>query len=745
MKNVKIAAISAVTTLLILGCAQPQEIGKEHYAAKNYPAAIEAYKLANAEEPNQPATLKGLAEAYFANRQYPEAIEWYLKARGVNPYDTSMGCNLGMAYYYTGRYEEALATLQSANIDTMGSVSDPRNARLRAFRGGTAAVSPCLQTLEALYDKTGRYDIAIANVKKKIDADPRQGEAFLKLADLYVKNAQFDEAIVAAKRAIDLMPQSANAHHLLGASYWKKKRYPDAIGSLLHARELNPKNVVTTVLLAKSYEQVGEEAKAIEVLRRGEIDARASRAATPVQQNSKNLMMAAILGKTATQMGGEATAPSKVTTQITYPHSGGDTELVSVSVEFELARLLYRSGQYAESLEHTMSLVETMTIIGIGIAFETFGANPVVQNVEKNSPAERAGIRVGDQLVRADLQPLLGLSGDAVLQKLRGGANTPLTLTLLRGSETMEKQLVRETFVTAKAAPMLALRALTYRKLGKLNESLEDARKAYALDPKEGALAMAAAAFDRGDMAGTLRYASALKDDPHAKLLEAAVYARGGNGAKALDLLREVAVQGVDERDIPLREARQELLRILSGIAKERQSKGAEFEKALQPSAALEAYAEALLLAQDEEEARAVRSAMFALANGSNTPLPEKAHRHIVRGEFFVAEANFQEALSEFRKALVIAPYTVRLYFNVALVEAKLERYGDALRHMGIYLDAAPDAPDARAAKDEMIKWEILMNKPKEYPYYEGSGEDAAAAGTLTPAPASGRGGMPVR
>lgn len=690
MRNVRRIAMSAITVVFIMGCAQPQEIGKSHYAAKNYPAAIEAYKQANAEEPNKAVNAKGLADAYFANRQYNEAIEWYLKTKSLHPSDTSIACNLGTAYYYTGRHNEALAVLEATNIDPLSQNSAGRDARIRSLRGTAAPASACSQTLDTLYEKTGRYDIAIAAMKRKIDADPRQAEPFIKLSSLYFKNGQYDDAIIAAKRGIDLSPASAEAHHNLGVSYWKKKQYVQAIGSLRHALVLNPKNSVTAVFLAKSYEQVEEEVKAVETLRH-------SRTFAP-----------------------------------------------SVAIDFELARLLYRSGSYAESAELLNGVVEKNAITGIGIKVEALGGNPIILKVEKNSPAERAGLRAGDQMTQADQQNLIGLSIEEVAQKLRGTVNTPVTLTYVRGGETFQKQLMRETFFTVSSAPMFALRALVYRKVGNLQKAQEDARTAYALDPKEGTLAMAAVAFERGDMAGTLRYASALKEDVHARILEAAVYARGGNSAKALDLLREIAVQGMDEGNTPLREERQTLLKALSGMAKERQAKGMELEKSHQNQTALDAYADALLLAQDEEEARTVRSAMFKLANASNVTFPEEAHRHIVRGEFFVSEANFQEALSEFRKALVTAPYAARLYFNLALVEAKQERYRDALRHMGLYLDAAPDAPDVRAAKDEMIKWEILMNKPREYPYYEGIGESITPTDTKVPsaAPAVGR---PVR
>lgn len=691
MRSVSRIAVSVIAAVLIMGCAQPQEIGQSHYAAKNYSAAIEAYKQANTEEPNKAVNLKGLADAYFANRQYNEAIEWYLKTKSLNPSDTSISCNLGMAYYYTGRNNEALAVLEAANIDPFAQNFGGRDARMRSFQGMAAPVSSCAQTLNTLYEKTGRYDIAIATMKRKIDADPRQPEPFINLSSLYFKSGQYNDAIIAAKRGIDLSPASAEAHHNLGVSYWKKKQYVQAVGSLRHALELNPKNSVTAVFLAKSYEQVAEEVKAVETLR-----------------NSR-------------------------------------TSVPSIAVDFELARLLYRAGSYDESVELLNGVVEKNAITGIGLRVEVLGGNPIIQKVEKNSPAERAGLRAGDQMTQIDQQNIIGLSNEEVVQKLRGAANTPVMLTFIRGGETLQKQLIRERLVTDSFAPILALRALAYRKIGNMQQAQEDARKAYELDPKEGTLAMAAVAFERGDMAGTLRYASALKEDVHAKILEAAVYARGGNSTKALELLRDVAVQGMEERNLPLQEERRTLLNVLSTIAKERYAKGSELERSGQSGGALGAYADALLLTEDKTQAGTIRSAMFKLANASNVPFPEEAHRHIVRGEFFVGEGNFQEALSEFRKALVSAPYISRLYFNLALVEAKLERYGDALASMGLYLEASPAAPDARAAKDEMIKWDILMNKPREYTYYEGSVESSLpATGTPPPSPV-GRGGMPAR
>ncbi|HLA04899.1 MAG TPA: tetratricopeptide repeat protein, partial [Syntrophales bacterium] len=93
--------------------------------------------------------------------------------------------------------------------------------------------------------------------------------------------------------------------------------------------------------------------------------------------------------------------------------------------------------------------------------------------------------------------------------------------------------------------------------------------------------------------------------------------------------------------------------------------------------------------------------------------VPEDARKYALRSEVLVKEGNFEQAATELKKAIQIAPYAARLYYNSALINAELKKYPEAIRHMKIYLKAAPDAPDARAAKDEIIKWEFMMEKRK--------------------------------
>jgi regulator of sirC expression with transglutaminase-like and TPR domain len=42
-------------------------------------------------------------------------------------------------------------------------------------------------------------------------------------------------------------------------------------------------------------------------------------------------------------------------------------------------------------------------------------------------------------------------------------------------------------------------------------------------------------------------------------------------------------------------------------------------------------------------------------------------------------------------------------HFNATLLYAELKNYDDAIRHMRAYLELVPEAPDAQAARDQMV------------------------------------------
>jgi carboxyl-terminal processing protease len=80
---------------------------------------------------------------------------------------------------------------------------------------------------------------------------------------------------------------------------------------------------------------------------------------------------------------------------------------------------------------------------GIGVTTDTHDGRLVVTAVRPASPAERAGLRVGDRLVEADGKAMAGWTAEETRNALRGPAGSRLTLTIERIGARIPLQIER--------------------------------------------------------------------------------------------------------------------------------------------------------------------------------------------------------------------------------------------------------------------------------------------------------------
>jgi len=69
---------------------------------------------------------------------------------------------------------------------------------------------------------------------------------------------------------------------------------------------------------------------------------------------------------------------------------------------------------------------------GIGAIVDITGDYLKIVSPMPNSPAEKAGVKVGDLIIAVDGQDMTGVDGELVLKKVKGPAGTPVTLTIQR-------------------------------------------------------------------------------------------------------------------------------------------------------------------------------------------------------------------------------------------------------------------------------------------------------------------------
>lgn len=627
------------------------------------------------------------AKEYYQQRNYSKAVESYQEALRQEPANPTYMRGIADAYLANKEYLEASQWYQkyrslSPKDDTVLCGIMIAQYQIRDYPKALVAIDQlhqgsmtswayrsypeCPNLLNDLYERNGRYDKVIAGLKQQIQQDARNGTNFLKLAQLQSKNGHYDEAISAAKRAVDLKTGVAEAYRVMGEAYGKQNRFDEAIGAYHRSLELK-KNSTTAIELAQIYRRMGHATKGYELL-------------APYRESDDTAKMA-----------------------------------------LELAEILDHSGSSSKALEVMNESIKKHTISGIGIEIEKHGESaPVVMKVEKGSPADANGILQGDKIIKVDGEECAKLSLERVVQKLRGVSGSEAVVSIQRRDEGIEKRLTRSSFVLKEAAGLLAKRSSLYLSQGNVTDAMADAKMCELLNPNEARLPLARLAIAKDEYAQAMTYLESLPNTIETMMLKALAEAKLGHNEKAIEryrtLLADEAVGSVAvEKD------RQTFLATMEPIKRQYLAEAQKKVASGAISEGLEMYATTMLLASDETKRSKLGEEMakVIIHHPVNAVLSEEAHRHVVRGELLIREGKIEEGSIELKKAQLVSPWSARLYFNIAIVESKLERYGSAITYMKRYFNAAPNAPDLRAAKDEVIKWELLMEKPKSYPVYK--------------------------
>lgn len=201
----------------------------------------------------------------------------------------------------------------------------------------------------------------------------------------------------------------------------------------------------------------------------------------------------------------------------------------------------------------------------------------------------------------------------------------------------------------------------------------------------------------------------ALKQDLR-QIHRAVLFARKGDLAKAQEIYLSV-VGHIDPGFKPAVKEKDAFLALVQPMVNAHRTKARQLDAEGKYAESLPEYAQTLSYAANEQEAATLRTAMFAASCKMPTPpeIPDEARRHVVRGELMLKDGQLDRALAEFNEALRMAPYVPKLYYIAALICGQLKEYDLAMRHMHLYLQAAPEAPDVRVAQDEITKWEMRL------------------------------------
>jgi tetratricopeptide (TPR) repeat protein len=105
----------------------------------------------------------------------------------------------------------------------------------------------------------------------------------------------------------------------------------------------------------------------------------------------------------------------------------------------------------------------------------------------------------------------------------------------------------------------------------------------------------------------------------------------------------------------------------------------------------------------------------LALTLDPKPVVPEEYERYKVRAATALNDPSgpngLQEAVAEYEKAAIAAPWLAEAYYNLAVTQRKAGMYDRAAQNLKFYLLAAPDIPDARTIRNQMYELEFKGEK----------------------------------
>ena len=100
--------------------------------------------------------------------------------------------------------------------------------------------------------------------------------------------------------------------------------------------------------------------------------------------------------------------------------------------------------------------------------------------------------------------------------------------------------------------------------------------------------------------------------------------------------------------------------------------------------------------------------------------IPRDAERFMNRGAAAAKSAkganDFKDAVVEFEKATLAAPWMANAYYNLGVAQDKAGMYSNAIRSLKLYLVAAPNAPDAKNVEKLIDEIEYRQEKVAKEP-----------------------------
>lgn len=650
----------------------------------------------------------------YRNGNYPRALEWYQKyLNTMTPqnYTSVMYYNLGELYEKTNQELEAvnqyIKALQICPLpkDENGYINYTEfNKLFTAIRNLTTKNKWDDQYLKAL-------NIAA-------DRNPQDRNVFDLLSYYYIEKGQLETALQMAKKMLDIAPNSIDGFNRLAIVYYLQGDYTKAQAAIDKALSIDPTNLLAKIYHSYMPFEKGDFQATVDELN----------SVTPLVDN-------------------------KMLKYRSY-------------VKLALSDLFLDKPDAA--LKAATEAYNVRVNRSSGLVLDQRKEYPEVVDIWSGSTAEKAGILKGDTIESVDSIDLKGKSLDQIQNLFVGKIDSPMVLGVRINSlppkkpqtgifiidainesarnknykKLMSITVNRGEYAQSYSTDVTGLMALINRELGNKQDFDNHADAAYTLynflitkgkNPLEinsnkivynhflAQYPMALKYIDNGNYNGALDLLDKItsiqgqyKDFiPLVTLQKALIYYKLGKNDEAISILSELGIDEHNQKNLYLTKEYKRILKDFEPLKQQIQAQEREQESKKEYKDALDSLKKLVALSETKEEQDLLRQKMFYF--GKNITLGQEdmnnIHKYTLRAELLLKEKDYTGALTEYKKVLKIAPFMTGIYYNIALVMGELERYKDAINYMNTYISAEETNPDLQQAKDEIIKWELKLEK----------------------------------
>lgn len=206
-----------------------------NFQKKNYDAAQSDLQEAIKLDPKNTSYNLSLGEIYLAKKQWHDAMNIFKTASEANPNNADL-------YYFLARTHYGL-----------GETAEQQTAVSEALKRGTRYVGESHFLLGDAFQKIRKFDDAVQNYLRAINANPKLYEAYVVLSNLYSSLNQFKQAIDTTNKGLEVFKDDGNLYTNLSFYYSLADRPQEAVQAGLKAVQFVPENFMAHTNLCRAY------------------------------------------------------------------------------------------------------------------------------------------------------------------------------------------------------------------------------------------------------------------------------------------------------------------------------------------------------------------------------------------------------------------------------------------------------------------------------------------------------------